>query len=44
MSSGELLRPERAKPLAQLIHDKTAGNPFFAIQFFSALAEEKPVK
>jgi PAS domain S-box-containing protein len=31
---------ERAKPLAQLIHDKTAGNPFFAIQFFSALAEE----
>jgi PAS domain S-box-containing protein len=32
--------PERAKPLAQLIHDKSAGNPFFAIQFFSALAEE----
>jgi PAS domain S-box-containing protein len=32
--------PERAKPLAQLIQDKTAGNPFFAIQFFSALAEE----
>jgi PAS domain S-box-containing protein len=32
--------PERAKPLAQLIHNKTAGNPFFAIQFFSALAEE----
>jgi predicted ATPase len=32
--------PERASPLAQLIHDKTAGNPFFAIQFFSALAEE----
>jgi PAS domain S-box-containing protein len=32
--------PERAKPLAQLIHDKTAGNPFFAIQFLSALAEE----
>jgi PAS domain S-box-containing protein len=32
--------PEQAKPLAQLIHDKTAGNPFFAIQFFSALAEE----
>jgi predicted ATPase len=31
---------ERAKPLAELIHDKTAGNPFFAIQFFSALAEE----
>ena len=32
--------PERASPLAQLVHDKTAGNPFFAIQFFSALAEE----
>jgi PAS domain S-box-containing protein len=32
--------PERANPLAQLIRDKTAGNPFFAIQFFSALAEE----
>ena len=27
-------------PLAQLIHEKTAGNPFFAIQFISALAEE----
>ena len=33
--------PERAAPLAQLIHDKTAGNPFFAIQFISALAEEE---
>src|SRR5712664_3607211 len=32
--------PERATPLAQLIHDKTLGNPFFAIQFISALAEE----
>src|SRR5260370_27458912 len=32
--------PERATPLAQLIQDKTAGNPFFAIQFISALAEE----
>ena len=29
--------PERAKPLAQLIHDKTAGNPFFAIQFLSLI-------
>ena len=29
-----------ATPLAQLIHEKTAGNPFFAIQFISALAEE----
>ena len=32
--------PTRVAPLAQLIHDKTAGNPFFAIQFISALAEE----
>jgi PAS domain S-box-containing protein len=31
---------ERVGPLAQLIHEKTAGNPFFAIQFVSALAEE----
>ena len=32
--------PERAAPLAQLVHEKTAGNPFFAIQFLHALAEE----
>ena len=32
--------PARAAPLAQLVHDKTAGNPFFAIQFLSALVEE----
>jgi predicted ATPase/signal transduction histidine kinase/PAS domain-containing protein len=32
--------PERATPLAQLVQEKTAGNPFFAIQFLSALAEE----
>jgi PAS domain S-box-containing protein len=32
--------PERVDPLAQLIHDKTTGNPFFAIQFISTLAEE----
>ena len=31
---------QRAAPLAQLVHEKTAGNPFFAIQFLSALAEE----
>src|SRR5436309_14292066 len=30
----------RAAPLAQLVHGKTAGNPFFAIQFISSLAEE----
>src|SRR5713101_6758538 len=32
--------PERAQPLAQLVDEKTGGNPFFAIQFFTALAEE----
>jgi PAS domain S-box-containing protein len=32
--------PERANPLAQLVHEKAGGNPFFAIQFISALAEE----
>src|SRR5262249_5319923 len=31
---------ERAAPLAQLVHDKTGGNPFFAMQFISALAAE----
>ena len=32
--------PERAAPLAELIHEKTTGNPFFAIQFISTLADE----
>ncbi|HEV7613935.1 MAG TPA: AAA family ATPase [Steroidobacteraceae bacterium] len=32
--------PGRAEPLAQLVYDKTLGNPFFAIQFLTALAEE----
>ena len=32
--------PGHAAPLAQLVHEKTGGNPFFAIQFVSALAEE----
>jgi PAS domain S-box-containing protein len=31
---------DTAQPLAQLVHDKTAGNPFFAIQFLTALSEE----
>ena len=31
---------ERAAPLAELVHEKTAGNPFFVIQFLSALVEE----
>src|SRR4051794_16644589 len=32
--------PERAPPLAVLVQEKTGGNPFFAIQLFTALAEE----
>ena len=38
----ETLRCElyRAAPLAQLVQEKTGGNPFFAIQFISSLAEE----
>jgi PAS domain S-box-containing protein len=32
--------PAPAAPLAQLVHDKTAGNPFFVIRFLYALAEE----
>jgi len=31
---------EPVRSLAQLIHEKTAGNPFFAIQFISILSEE----
>jgi predicted ATPase len=30
----------RAAPLAHLVHEKTAGNPFFIIQFLYALADE----
>ena len=32
--------PGRAGPLAGLVEEKTTGNPFFAIQFISALFEE----
>jgi PAS domain S-box-containing protein len=40
---GDSLRcePETAAPLARLLHEKTAGNPFFSIQFLSSLAEER---
>jgi predicted ATPase len=31
--------PEHAAPLARLVNEKTGGNPFFAIQFISSLAE-----
>ena len=32
--------PADAAPLVDLVHAKTAGNPFFVIQFLSTLAEE----
>ena len=32
--------PRHAARLTQLVHEKTAGNPFFVIQFLYALAEE----
>jgi predicted ATPase len=32
--------PAGAAPLVQLVHKKTAGNPFFVIQFLYSLAEE----
>ena len=32
--------PACVAPLAQLIHAKTSGNPFFAIQFIETLADE----
>jgi predicted ATPase/signal transduction histidine kinase len=39
---GHALRcaPTRAAPLAQLVHEKTGGNPFFASRFLSTLADE----
>jgi PAS domain S-box-containing protein len=32
---------EGVAPLAQVVYKKTSGNPFFAIQFLAALAEER---
>lgn len=38
----EMIGCERARirPLANLVHEKTGGNPFFAMQFIKALNEE----
>jgi PAS domain S-box-containing protein len=33
--------PEHVHPLAQLVHEKTGGNPFFAIQFMTELVQEE---
>jgi PAS domain S-box-containing protein len=40
IADGVHCEPSRAAPLAQLVHEKTAGNPFFAIQFLTTLAEQ----
>src|SRR5262249_24477939 len=32
---------DSARPLAELLHEKTGGNPFFTIQFLTALAADK---
>ena len=40
VADGLHCEPEHVRPLAQLVQEKTGGNPFFAIQFFTALAEE----
>jgi PAS domain S-box-containing protein len=32
--------PAHTRPLAELVHEKTEGNPFFTIQFLTTLAEE----
>jgi PAS domain S-box-containing protein len=39
----DALRCERARSdaLARLVHEKTGGNPFFAIQFLNALRDER---
>ena len=33
-------KPTSATPLSELVHAKTAGNPFFVLQFLYALADE----
>ena len=35
------VEPRTVEPLAQLIYEKTGGNPFFAIQFLTALGDER---
>ncbi|HEY0705628.1 MAG TPA: serine/threonine-protein kinase PknK, partial [Polyangia bacterium] len=40
--SETLRMPEpRVQPLARLVHDKTGGNPFFAIQFLTAIHDQR---
>jgi len=35
------LDTDEVAPLASLVHEKTGGNPFFAIQFVAALADDR---
>jgi predicted ATPase/signal transduction histidine kinase len=35
---------EDAEPLARLVHEKTGGNPFFAVQFLTALHQERLIE
>ncbi|WP_437821536.1 sensor histidine kinase [Sorangium sp. So ce1078] len=35
---------EDAAPLSNVVHEKTAGNPFFVIQFLTALHEERLIE
>jgi PAS domain S-box-containing protein len=35
------MEPGRVRPLAELMFEKTAGNPFFTIQFLLSLAEQE---
>ena len=39
-----LRRPPRSVPLAELVHEKTGGNPFFAIQFLRTLHDERLIE
>lgn len=36
----DTLHDEQVTALAELVHEKTAGNPFFTIQFLTALADD----
>jgi PAS domain S-box-containing protein len=36
--------PDEVRPLAELVHQRSTGNPFFAGQFLTSLAEEALIK
>src|ERR1700675_5213336 len=36
--------PDEMRPLAELVHRRSSGNPFFAGQFLTSLAEEALVE